>query len=115
MSTKWEAEAWSLGFGSGGAGDVEEEIGRGNAPTIIRSRSSCRTFPGAVSVAPMRDTPDRMGFSGKAAKKGFSMFSPFWRSMMLVCPGVTAGAISDGKDGGMSGVFLVVTMMKSYG
>lgn len=34
---------------------------------------------------------------------------------MLVCPGVTAGAISDGRDGGISGVFLVVTMMKSYG
>jgi hypothetical protein len=34
---------------------------------------------------------------------------------MLVCPGVTAGAISDGNDGGISGTFLVVTMMKSYG
>lgn len=34
---------------------------------------------------------------------------------MLVCPGVTAGARRDGRDGGISGVFLVVTMMKSYG
>lgn len=108
------ADAWSLGSGSGGDA-VEVEGARGKAPTTIRSRSSWRTFPGAVSVAPMRDTPERMGVPGNAAKKGFSIFSPFWRSMMLVCPGVTAGAISDVNDGGISGMFFVVTMMKSYG
>jgi hypothetical protein len=69
MSTKRVADAWSLGSGSGGD-EVEEERVRGNAPTTIRSRSSWRTFPGAVSVAPMRETPERMGGFWKRGEEG---------------------------------------------
>lgn len=96
--------------------DVESGmLGLVKAPMTRRSRSSCRITPGEVSVAPMRDTPERIGFVGNAARSGFSILRPFWRRTMLVCPGVTAGAMISATEGGMSAMFLVVTTMKSNG
>lgn len=80
-----------------------------------RSRSLCKITPGEVSVAPISETPERIGFDGNDAKSGFSIFKPFWRRSMLVCPGVTAGAMISATVGGTSAMFLVVTTMKSKG
>jgi len=52
-------------------------LGFEKAPMIRRSRSSCKITPGEVSVAPMRETPERHGFVGKAARSGLSILSPF--------------------------------------
>lgn len=46
---------------------------------------------------------------------GFSMFNPFWTKTMEVYPGVTAGAIILATVGGMSGMFLVHTIINSNG
>ncbi len=57
---------------------MEREIlGFEKAPMIRRSRSSCKITPGEVSVAPMRETPERHGFFGKAARSGLSILRPF--------------------------------------
>lgn len=88
-------------------------LGLSNAPTINLSRSSCRILPGCVSVAPIKETPERMTLLGNASIRGFSMFKPFCRSMMVVYPGVTTGAMSSATVGGTSATFLVVTTMKS--
>lgn len=57
------------------------------------------------------DTPDRTRLVGKASNMAFSMLSPFWSITIMVCPGVTAGAIRDWRLGGMSGQFFVTVMM----
>ncbi len=46
---------------------------------------------------------------------GFSMLNPFCSSIIVVCPGVIAGAMISSTVGGTSGMFLVVTKTKSYG
>jgi hypothetical protein len=70
--------------------------------------------PGAVSVAPISETPDRMALVGQAAMSGTAMLSPFCRSRIAVCDGVTAGAMSSETVGWISGQFFVETMIKSY-
>jgi len=90
-------------------------LGFVNAPMMRRSRSSWRITPGDVSVAPMRETPERTRLVGNAAMSGFSIFSPFWRRTMEVWPAVTAGAMSSATVGETSAMFLVVTTMKSNG
>ena len=52
-------------------------LGFVKAPMMRRSRSSCKITPGDVSVAPMRETPERTGFIGNATRSGFSIFKPF--------------------------------------
>ncbi len=88
-------------------------LGFVKAPTMRRSRSSCKITPGEVSVTPIRETPESIGFDGNDARSGFSIFRPFWRRTILVCPGVTAGAMISATVGGTSAMFLVVTTMKS--
>lgn len=48
---------------------------------------------------------------GNAANIAFSMLRPFWIMTMTVWPGVTAGAMSDSRVGGISGQFLVTVTM----
>lgn len=84
------------------------------APMISSSGSSWRTVPRAVSVAPIKDTPERTGLVGNLARMGRSMLSPFWSSMIAVCPGVMAGAMISATVGEMSAMFFVVTTTKSY-
>jgi hypothetical protein len=64
----------------------------------------------------MSDTPERTGVLGWDARKGFSMFRPFWMRTRVVCvfDAGRAGATRVVMEGGMSGVFLVERRMKSY-
>lgn len=59
-------------------------LGFAKALTMRESGSSCRIVPKEVSVAPIRETPLRTGLSGKEARMGLSMLSPFWRSIIAV-------------------------------
>lgn len=55
------------------------------------------------------------GLLGKRGMIGFSMLRPFCESTMAVLPGVTAGSMMSATVGDTSGMFLVVTRMKSNG
>lgn len=92
-----------------------EMRGLWNGLIIRMSGSSCRIFPGSVSVALIIETPDRTILSGNALNNGRSMLIPFCSSTMTVCPCVTAGLITSAIVGGWSGIFFVVTTMKSNG
>lgn len=66
-------------------------------------------------VAPTKETLLISGFVGKRGIMGFSMLIPFWERTITVLPGVTAGAIMSATVGETSGMFFVVTRMKSNG
>ena len=86
-------------------------VGLWKAPRKRRSCSSWRIVPKASSCASIMETPDRTILVGNDSNMAFSILSPFWSITIMVCPGVTAGAMSDWSEGGMSGQFLVTVRM----